>query len=52
MGKYFFSHEKSSTCGIFIAFFGSKSVTITNEISHNSGHKLVLQVKIDDESTG
>ena len=51
MGKYFFSHEKSSTCGIFIAF-GSKSVTITNEISHNSGHKLVLQVKIDDESTG
>ena len=33
----------------FIAFFDSKSVTITKKISDNSGHILVLQVKIDDE---
>ena len=35
--------------GIFIAFFGSKSVTITKEISDNNGRILLLQVKIEDE---
>ena len=48
-GQIFFSHGKSSSCGVFIAFFGSKSATITKEISDNSGRTLVLQVKIDDE---
>ena len=33
----------------FIAFFGSKSVTITEEMSDNNGRILVLQVKTDDE---
>ena len=33
----------------FYSFFGSKLVTITKEISHNSGRILVLQVKIDDK---
>ena len=32
--------------GVFIAFFGSKSVTITKEISDNSGRILILQVKL------
>ena len=48
-GQIFFSHGKSNSCGVFIPFFGSKSVTITKEISDNNGSKLVLQVKIDDE---
>ena len=48
-GQTFFSHGKFSSCGVFIAFFGSKSVTISKEISDNSGRILVLQVKIDDE---
>ena len=41
-------HGKSNLCGFFIVFFGSKSLTITNEISDNNGRILVLQVKIDD----
>ena len=49
IGQTFFSHGKFSSCGVFIAFFGSKSVTISKEISDNSGRILVLQVKIDDE---
>ena len=51
---------KSNSCGVFIAFFGSKSVTITKEISNDISNYykgnfwysvgiLVLQVKIDDE---
>ena len=48
-GQIFFSHGKSNSCGLFIAFFGSKSITITKEISDNSGRILVIQVKIDDE---
>ena len=48
-GQFFFSHGKSNSSGVFIAFFGSKSVTITKEISDNNGCKLVLQVKIDDK---
>ena len=32
----------------FIDFFGSKSVTITKEISDKSGRILVLKTKIDD----
>ena len=46
-GQTFFSHGKSNSCGVFIAFFGSKSVAITKKFSDNSGHILVLQVKID-----
>ena len=34
----------------FYSFFGSKSVTITKEISDNNGCILVLQVKTDDEN--
>ena len=49
MGKYFFWHGKCNSCGVFIAFFGSKSVTITEEMSDNNGRILVLQVKTDDE---
>ena len=41
-------HGKSNLCSFFIVFFGSKSLTITNEISDNNGRILVLQVKIDD----
>ena len=33
----------------FYSFFGSKSVTITKEVSDNNGRILVLLVKIDDE---
>ena len=36
-------------CGVFTAFFGSKSVTITKEVSDNNG-RIVLLVKIDDET--
>ena len=48
-GQIFFSHGKSNSCGVFIAFFGSRSVTIMNEFSDNSGCILVLQVKVDDK---
>ena len=48
-GHFFFPYGKSTSCGIFIAFCGRKSVTITKEFSDNNGRILVLQVKIDDE---
>ena len=33
----------------FYSFFGTKSATITKEISNNNGHILVFQANIDDE---
>ena len=45
----FHLHGNSSWCGVFIAFFGSKSVTITQNISDNNDRILILQVKIVDE---
>ena len=35
-GQDSFSYGKSNSCGVFIAFFGSKSVTITKEIFDNN----------------
>ena len=49
-GQIFSLNGKSSSCGVFIALFGSKSVIITKEISDNNGRILVLQVKTDDEN--
>ena len=46
-GQTFFSHGKSNSCGVFVAFF--LAVTITKEISNNNGRILVLQVKLYDE---
>ena len=48
-GQRFFSHGKPSSCGVFIAFFRSKSVTIIKKISDNNCRILVLHVKMDDE---
>ena len=48
-GQIFFSHGKSNLCGVFIAFFGVRSVIFTKEISDNNGRTVVLQVKTDDE---
>ena len=44
-----FLHGKCNSCGVFIAFFGSKSVTIRKEISYNNGRIFLVQVKSDDE---
>ena len=48
MGKYFF-RKGNPIRVVFIAFFGSKLVTITKETPDNNGRILVLKVKIDDE---
>ena len=49
MGKYFFCMGILICVVFFIGFFGSKSVTITKEISDNNDCILVLQVEIDNE---
>ena len=38
----FHLHGNSSSCGVFIAFFGSKSVTIAQNISDNNDRILLL----------
>ena len=48
-GQIFFPDGKSNSCSVFIGFFGSKSVTITKEISDNNHCILVSQIKIENE---
>ena len=43
-GQLFFSHGKTNSCGVAIAFAGTKQ----NIRRDNLGHILVIEVKIDD----
>ena len=49
MGKYFFRMGNPIHVVFLQLFFGSKSVTITKEISDNSHCILVSQIKIENE---
>ena len=48
-GQILFLCRKFNFCGVFVAFFASKSLTIAKEISDKNGFILLLQVRTDDE---
>ena len=49
-GQLFFSHGKSSSCGVLICYFGSKNLKIRNKIADKDGRILILEIELDDQS--
>ena len=47
-GQLLFSHGKTNSCGVAIAFVGTKALNILNMKRDNLGRILVAEVKIND----
>ena len=47
-GQLYFSHRKTNSCGVLIAFFGNLNVVVKNQFKDNHGRILILEVAIDD----
>ena len=45
-----YSHGKSNSCLVLICFIHSKRCFVSNKLSGNDGHILILDVNIDDEN--
>ena len=46
-GKIYYSHGKSSSCGVLIAFYSDK-VNVKKSLVSKNGHILILNSEIDD----
>ena len=46
-GQIHFSHSKTNSCGVLIAFLGVPNYYFKSEISDNAGRILILEVEID-----
>ena len=46
-GQIHFSHGKTNSCGVLIAFLGVPNYYVKSEISDNAGRILILEVEID-----
>ena len=46
--RIFFSHGKSNSCGILIAFFGTGTFTVKKQQTDKEGRILILDVSIND----
>ena len=47
-GPVFFSHGKSNSCGVLIAYFGIGMFIIKEQRTDKEGHILILNVSIND----
>ena len=45
-GKLYFSHGKTNSCGVLIAFFGNSNVVVKNQFKDDHGRILILEVTI------
>ena len=46
-GELFFSHGKTSSCGVAIGFYGSKTIEQIKKISDKSGRTLLVEATTD-----
>ena len=46
-GKVFFSHGKTNSCGVLIAYFGTEKITVKIQQTDHSGRILILDVSIN-----
>ena len=46
--QFFFSQEKSNSCGVLIAYFGTGTFTVKNEQSDKEGRIFIVDVSIND----
>ena len=47
-GKVFFSHGKTNSRGVLIAYFGTEKFTVKKQQTDHSGRILILDVSIND----
>ena len=47
-GKVFFSHGKTNSCGVLIAYFGTEKFTVKKQQTDHNGRILILDVSIND----
>ena len=47
-GQLYFSHGKTNSCGVLIAFYGSINVVVKNQMNDDNGRILILEVTVDD----
>ena len=46
--QLYFSHGKTNSCGVLIAFYGNLNVVVKNQFNDGYGRILILEVTIDD----
>ena len=49
LGKIFYSHGTTNSCGVAIAFLGSKSLAVVETQNDDQGRILILDIKICDK---
>ena len=47
MVTYFFSHEKTKSCGVLVGFYGNINCSVKKKLSDDSGRILLLDVTIN-----
>ena len=47
-GKVFFSHGKTNSCGVLIAYFETEKLTVKKQQTDHSGRILILDVSVSD----
>ena len=47
-GPIFFSHGKSNSCGVWIAYFGAGTFTVKKQQKDKEGRILILNVSINN----
>ena len=47
-GQLYFTHGKTNSYGVLIAFYGNINVVVKNQFNDDNGRILILEVMIDD----
>ena len=47
-GKVFYSHGKTNSCGVLLAYFGTEKFTVKKQQTDLNGRILILDVSIND----
>ena len=45
--KIYYSHGKTNSCGLLIAFYGNLNICVKNKVNDNDGRVLILEATID-----
>ena len=49
-GQLFFSHGKTNSCGVVIAFYGNINYSVQKQLIDSEGRILILEVEIENEN--
>ena len=49
-GQFFFSHGKTNSCGVAIAYYGSTNISVLTTRTDSEGRIILLDMKYDDKN--